>query len=95
MHLDDPIDKNCSHSLIYVILIFHVFSTILALLSLHILQNWSQVLCDVIDIVFLALVDLFNVLFLHLIDGDDMEIIESSLNVLPVGIRVIGEPLRI
>ena len=78
MHFNDPIDENSSHFLVDVLLIFHVRPTA-RLLSLHISQTWPQVLCAVEDIILLHLITLFDVPFLHLVDDDDPEMIETTL----------------
>ena len=47
------------------------------------------------DVIFLHLIALLDVLFLHLIDDDDPEMIESPLKALCIRTTVVGEPFSV
>ena len=79
MHLDDPINEDSSHLLIDVYLLAHVADPrqiLLFLALLHVPQDRTKVLSDLLHIVLIGPVDFLAVHGLHLVHRDVLEMVD-------------------
>ena len=79
VYLDDPINKDSSHLLIDINLLAHVADSrqILLFFSLlHVPQNRTQVLSDLLHIILISPVDILTVHGLHLVHCHVLEVVD-------------------
>jgi len=83
MDLDDPINKDAPHFLVDVHLPAHVAlgGELLLLDLLQIPGDWTTVLGDLLRVVLIGAINLFDVLCLDLIDSDSPEFMEPHTNI--------------